>query len=119
MNFSVLIIDDDPEIRDALAIALQRKGFKASSDDHLTLNELNDFPDIILLDVAIGDRQGTAICKEIKSNSATENIPVLMMSANSSNCTSCLAVKADGFIEKPFKLSELIDRINYLLGVYG
>ena len=65
-------------------------------------------PDLILLDILLSDRLGTEICKELKE---TYSIPILLFSANTAKEKAYEECNADGFIEKPFDIKELVHTV--------
>lgn len=111
MRKKVLIVDDDDDIRELISIILSDDGFMTIELDNgrtvlKTVDETK--PDIILLDVMLGDSDGRDICKELKDNLETKDIPVIIISAthgletrSEKNCG------ADHYIKKPFDISEL------------
>lgn len=110
----VLLIDDDKEFLTMLEIKLLREGFKVKS----LLNGANFIdtlaekkPDIVLIDVNMPLIAGNALCKVIKQNAGTENIPVILFSGNENIEKISTACAADGFITKPFELDVLIKTI--------
>lgn len=115
MENSILIVEDDKDIRKSLEIFLKMKGFNASSTDDLVIEKLTPLPNLILMDVFLSGKSGKDLCRAIKNNSATAHIPVIMMSATPSARTSCLKAGANNFISKPFQLSEMMDTIEKLL----
>lgn len=111
----VLIVEDDAGIKDSLETALRVKGLNTGSRETLVPEELEPAPDLILLDVSLCGTSGKEICTTLKKNPATAHIPVLMMSASSSQQAACMAAGANDFITKPFRLSDLINRIYNLI----
>lgn len=111
----VLIVEDDEGIKEALEIALRVKGLNISSRETLLPEELDQAPDLILLDVSLFGTSGKDICSTLKNNPETAHIPVLMMSASPSQQAACIAAGANDFITKPFRLSDLINRIYNLI----
>ena len=110
----ILIYDDDVEILFLCKAILGDERFHVDTLSHcddvlLDVSELK--PDLILMDLwipAIGGEKAITILKENKS---TSQIPVLLFSANSNISEICLKIKADGYIEKPFDISELKNTI--------
>ena len=115
----ILIVDDSPDLLDALMIFLQDKSYLISTANskELLQTELKRFkPDVIILDVFImnmGD--GREICRVIKSNTETMNIPVILMSANYQALENFEQCYADAIVEKPFNLKTLLEKIESVL----
>jgi DNA-binding response OmpR family regulator len=111
----ILVVDDDEDIREVIMMILEIEGY-----DVLGLNNGRTVvdtvhqtrPDMVLLDVQLGDTDGRDICRELKEQPATQGIPVIIISAN--HGWSALREKQcnpDGFLAKPFDLTELVDHV--------
>jgi DNA-binding response OmpR family regulator len=113
-----LILDDYADLLDALTIFLEVESFEVctATTEQLFKKELKRFkPDVIILDVYIkGNCDGRNICKMIKSNSETRQIPVILMSASIHLLKSYEECNANAVIEKPFDLSLLLKKIKEL-----
>lgn len=111
MHKTVWIIDDDRGILEVTQIVLQEAGFNVlalDSQDALNMQlEKKVLPDMILLDILISGADGRDISKKLKSNPSTQQIPVIMMSADTNIEEKCKEAKADGFIKKPFDIDQL------------
>ncbi|MDB5203501.1 MAG: response regulator [Ferruginibacter sp.] len=115
-GYKIMVADDDPGIIDAVVMMLEFEGFEVSA----TLNgaqvlSMTDLPDLILLDIWMSGEDGRDICRSLKGNDRTKNIPVIMFSASSKLKNSAVEAGADDFIEKPFDFEELTSRIRKLL----
>ena len=114
----IMVVDDSPDLLLLISIIIKREGHQAIS---LTspvelLQKLDEHnPDLIILDVNIGAYNGKEVCKNIKANTASKNIPVLLTSASSEALTDFKDYNADDILEKPFTLSTIIKKINRLL----
>jgi DNA-binding response OmpR family regulator len=109
----ILVVDDDKDILQVVQIVLQLQGYDTmlSWKGEETLKNVNSFsPDVILLDVNLGSTNGMTICTQLKSDSKTHDIPVIMFSAHS-NSKIKSECAADGFIGKPFDIFKLADII--------
>ena len=103
-----------------MEILLSMKGFdvEVTSKGENTFTKIESFkPDLILLDVLISGYDGRTICKQLKSNSATSDIPVIMFSAHPGAAASIADYGADDFIAKPFDVSNLMKKVNAQLGI--
>ena len=113
----LLVVDDNTEILEILQIAFEARGHEVCklSDGQEVLGGLKQFsPDVILLDVFLGDTNGVMICNELKSNAGTKHIPVVLFSAHATAETILNACPADGFIGKPFNINRVIELIESL-----
>jgi DNA-binding response OmpR family regulator len=106
----ILIIDDDPGIQDILRLIFQKAGYKVSveSNGRAILNDQYQVPDIFLLDRYLSGVDGTEICRHLKADCATRNIPVIMISASPDIGVNAMLAGADGYIEKPFNIKDLL-----------
>ncbi len=113
MRKKILIADDNPGILEVVSIILESEGYEVKStvDPQHVLQIQEDPPGLILLDIWMGGTDGRYICKQLKSDDATRNIPVILMSANSNIRSIAEESGADGFIAKPFEIDELISQI--------
>ena len=113
MAKKVLLIEDDKDIRDTIIYALREEQIEViASEDAKILKKLSEIkPDLILLDNWLtdwkSDANGQQISKEIKTNPATSHIPVVIVSAVSNIKEIAEAGQADGYLKKPFELTEL------------
>lgn len=117
---SVLLVEDEDNIALALEILIGRCGFRLRRADCATqaLAELErDVPDLVVLDVMLGDGSGYDICQHIRRTGAFADTKVLMISAAGHMAErKALALGADAFFTKPFDTTELIGKIRSLLG---
>lgn len=111
MKESILIIEDDTDIRISLETMLGKKGFNAFGVSELDIGKLQEIPDLILMDFYLPGKTGNEVCQTIKNNPATTHIPIIMMSALPTAKKSCFDAGAVAFVDKPFKISELIATI--------
>jgi two-component system phosphate regulon response regulator PhoB len=113
MAKKVLLIEDDKDIRDTIIYALKEEQIEVvASEDAKILKKLSEInPDLILLDNWLtdwkSDANGQQISREIKTNAATSHIPVVIVSAVSNIKEIAEAGKADGYLKKPFDLTDL------------
>ena len=117
-NIKVLIVDDEPNIRDLLATSLRFAGFSihavGNGADAVAAAEKGE-PDIILLDVMLPDMNGFSVTKKIRSLGITA--PVLFLTArdDTEDKITGLTVGGDDYVTKPFSLDEIVARINAIL----
>ncbi|QJD97114.1 response regulator transcription factor [Mucilaginibacter robiniae] len=118
MAMKVMLIEDNQDILDILEYALTDNGYEVvSSTNADILTRLNLIkPDIILIDECLCDVDtGSIHCQRLKSQKATENIPVMLLSAYPHIEELAVTAKADGYIKKPFDIHELSPAIQFTL----
>ena len=110
MKRKILVADDDPSLRDIFSIILAKAGYdiEIKEDAKEILENKFIIPDLFLIDRLLSGIDGLEVCRFLKDNPETSNIPVVMVSASPD--IGLLAVKAgaDDFVEKPFELSYLL-----------
>ena len=116
----IYYVEDDTSIRELVVYTLQSTGFEArgfacGADFWEGMKE--DMPELVLLDIMLPDEDGVSILKKLKSRPDTENIPVIMMTAKSSEYDKVLGLDsgADDYITKPFGVMELISRVKAVI----
>ena len=116
----IYIVEDDKNIREIEAFALknsgyQTKDFECASQFYEKMEE--KLPNLILLDVMLPDEDGLNIVKKIRSNPESRKIPVIMVTAKTTELDKVkgLDMGADDYLTKPFGVMELISRVKALL----
>ncbi len=114
---NILLVEDDLSLIDGLDFSLKKNGFHV--DIARTVQEAyviieNRSHDLLILDLTLPDGSGYEICKRVRQSSA---VPIIFLTASDEevNIVKGLDMGADDYITKPFKLNELISRINALL----
>ena len=112
----ILVVDDDPDILDALQFMLEDAGYEVKTTEKgeyaENLHDTNGgLPDVIILDVLLSGKDGRLICQKLKSQEETKRIPIIMISAHPNAKQSVSAVGADDFMAKPFDMDELLATI--------
>jgi DNA-binding response OmpR family regulator len=110
----ILVIEDDPDILNALNIALAAVGFDVDvllSGKSVLLNQFV-VPDLFILDKRLPDVDGLEICRFLKSKPNYQDVPVIMISASPKVKSKAMELGAAYFIEKPFVMQELVDAIH-------
>jgi DNA-binding response OmpR family regulator len=115
----ILAVDDDKDILEVLQYILEESGYEVEtlSDGHDLFGHIKEnTPDLILLDIMLGNMDGRQLCREVKAKQETHDIPVILISA-SHNVSDSMKQKGspDAFIAKPFDISELLDTIKMQL----
>ncbi len=116
----VLVVDDDPEIVTFLATLLELEGIDSTvaTSAAAALEKLDHVvPNLVLLDIAMPDRDGLDLCRALKKDPRTREVPVFVVSARPGKdvVERALAAGAEEFIRKPFENQELIARIRVRL----
>lgn len=116
----IYVVEDDDNIREIETIALKNsnylvKAFARATDFYRALNDI--LPDLVLLDVMLPDENGCDIVKRLRSQSATKRLPVIMVTAKTSEMDMVKGLDdgADDYIKKPFSVLELLSRVKALL----
>jgi two-component system alkaline phosphatase synthesis response regulator PhoP len=120
----LLIIEDEKDIVQALEYNLKKESFEIhKAYDGLQGLKLaaEIIPDLIILDLMLPGLDGLEVCRKIKKDPRTENIPVIMLTAKGAETDKVvgLEVGADDYITKPFSMRELIARVKAVLKRYG
>lgn len=105
---TILIIDDNKSIREALEFALEAQGHQIVSSDMYHKELLSNPPDLIILDMLLSGHYGPDVCREIKNDPNSSDVPVVMISAHPNAQEAIDNCGADGFIPKPFELDGLL-----------
>jgi CheY-like chemotaxis protein len=112
----ILIIDDDPSIVDVLSIILDSEGYTAYTKDGKKMSEIIKLnPDVILLDMMLSGVDGRDLCRRLKKNPKTCEIPVIMISAHHDAKSQSLLAGADAFISKPFDIEDIKKGVETLI----
>lgn len=114
MAYKILIVDDEPEIRDLLRLYLEKDGYEIieAADGVEAMEAINDDTvDLIILDIMMPGIDGYRVLRNIRESN---NIPVIMLSAKSDDSDKILGLDlgADDYITKPFKPLEAVARVN-------
>jgi two-component system phosphate regulon response regulator PhoB len=117
---TVLIVDDEPDIREVIRFALEGAGFRVFEAGHA--EEARRFtggeaPDLLLLDWMLPGRSGLELAQQIKQSAKTRGLPIIMVSARGEEEDRIrgLDTGADDYITKPFSPRELVARVNAVL----
>jgi DNA-binding response OmpR family regulator len=116
----ILIVEDDEDIADSIRYNLEREGFRVrvatTGEDALDLISTGP-PNLILLDLSLPHMSGFEICRRLRAEMPTAQIPIIMLTARADESDKVLGLNmgADDYITKPFGMRELVARINAAL----
>lgn len=114
----LLIADDNEDLLELMEIFLKEKGYevKTVSTKKKLFTEIKNYhPELILLDVFLNGEDGREICKQLRDNINTTKVRIVIISANPYAIKEYKTFGADGFIEKPFELEDLTEKIEGIL----
>jgi len=116
----IVLVEDEVALHDLLRLHLEKAGYRfeafAGAEPFLKWLEKNK-PDLIILDWMLPDADGLEICRFLKNQDDTKNIPVIMLTAKSEEVDRVLGLEmgADDYISKPFSVRELVARVKAVL----
>jgi two-component system phosphate regulon response regulator PhoB len=117
----VVIVEDEADIANALEYNFEREGFQtrkaATGRAALEILARDPLPDLIVLDLMLPDVSGTEVCRHVRMNDRTRNVPVLMLTAKAEEIDRVVGfeVGADDYVTKPFSVRELMLRARAIL----
>ena len=114
----ILVVDDDPDIGIMLKLMLEYKGYAsvvAHSEENAKRVLGDEDVQMIIMDMLLSGTNGTDLCRELRKDPKTEQLPILMISAHPNARELCLQAGADDFLLKPFDMKEIIGKIDQLL----
>ncbi|MDR5867576.1 response regulator [Halomonas koreensis] len=114
---TLIVVDDDPEIRELLADYLGRHGYRAlEAEDAVALDALleHERPDLLIVDLMLPGDDGFAICRRLRRDS---EVPIIMLTASPDETDRILGLElgADDYLGKPFNPRELLARVKAVL----
>ena len=120
MAHKIYIVEDEPDLRDALAYNFENEGFKVKTfaDGESSLETINtNKPDLLILDIMLPGMSGLDVCREIRSKQALSDIAVIMLTAKGEEIDRIVGFElgADDYVTKPFSVRELILRVKVIL----
>jgi len=114
----ILVVEDDPAVRDVVEHALSREGMQTSTaaTGEAALNQLqgSETFDLVVLDVMLPGMDGVSVCRELRSgDSRNKAVPIIMLTARDDETSVVvgLEVGADDYVTKPFRPRELVSRV--------
>lgn len=117
MNHRILVVDDDPHIRDVICFALEKAGLAsmAAQDGAQALERLErDGADLVILDIGMPEMDGLEVCRRIRKRGDT---PILFLSARGDEIDRVIGLEigGDDYVTKPFSPRELVARVGAIL----
>ncbi len=120
MKGMILIIEDDKDILDAIQFLLETENYKVlafsdAEEAEKLIRSKKILPDLVIMDILLSGRDGRIIANDLKTNSHTKNIPIILLSAHPNVEKTLVTNLADDFIAKPFEIEELLKRVKKYL----
>ena len=122
---NVLVVDDDPDIREAIKIVLETQPYElifASNGEECLEQVQKNTPDVIILDLLMPKKDGFEVIKELREHPSYPRIPILVLTAVKKEAAgrryeleTALRMDVDDYIEKPIQPDDLIDRVKRIL----
>lgn len=117
----VLVVDDDPAMCKLLRIMLEPKGFSVQevySGARALRVTKQELPDVVLLDIMMSDLDGFDVCRELKLDATTKDIPIIFVTARigHEHLERGMSLGAQGYITKPFRPEVLIEKLYEVTG---
>ncbi|MBN2063485.1 MAG: response regulator, partial [Sedimentisphaerales bacterium] len=109
---NILIVDDEEDVLELLEYNLKKEGYrteKAVSGEEALQKVRITNPDLIVLDLMLPGIDGLSVCKSLKNDSKTQNIPIIMLTAKGEEADIVVGLElgADDYMTKPFSMREL------------
>lgn len=118
MPQKIMVVDDDKDILDVVSIMLNMHGYDAVLIDNGNglLEKVKEVkPAIILMDIQLGPMDGRTICKEVKQIEEYAHTAIILFSANKRYKTDIHEYLCDDFIEKPFEIKSMMEKIKHYM----
>ena len=120
----ILLADDEKPLRELLKVILEKAGydFFEAVDGKAAIDQVRKtFPDLIILDVNMPKMDGFTVLKNLKKNSATRNIPVIMLTTRAAfeDVEEGMELDAETYLSKPFDPEKLLQAIQQTFEVRG
>ncbi len=116
----ILVIEDEPDLQQILAYNLRKEGYEVlqalDGGEGLRVAKAQK-PDLVMLDLMLPDLPGTEVCKALKADASTRDIPILMLTAKGEEIDRVLGFElgAEDYVVKPFSVRELLLRVQAIL----
>jgi two-component system phosphate regulon response regulator PhoB len=121
MSASILIVEDEQDLLTTLDYNLASEGYQTRcapcGNEALELARLEPLPDLIILDLMLPDISGTEVCRQLRADSKTKRIPIMMVTAKGEEIDRVVGFEmgADDYMVKPFSVRELLLRVKAIL----
>ncbi|MEO0158582.1 MAG: response regulator transcription factor [candidate division WOR-3 bacterium] len=117
---TVFVLEDEPDINRLVREALEAAGFRTRGffrADELLFAMQGKIPDLLVIDLMLPDGDGMDLARQLKSTERTSNIPIVILTARTSEADTVLGfeIGADDYIKKPFSPREMVARVKRLL----
>lgn len=117
----ILVVDDDPRLRDLLRLALERAGYAvltASDGQAALMHAAREAPDLVILDIGMPEMDGFECCRRLRARS---DVPILFLTARDDEIDRILGLElgADDYVTKPFSPREVVARVRAILKRVG
>jgi DNA-binding response OmpR family regulator len=117
---TVLLAEDDTDIRDLVTFKLRQAGYEVRAfEDGLSAlaSARDEVPDLALLDITMPGMSGLDVCRELRDDPATADMPIILLTARAqeSDIETGFSVGADDYVVKPFSPRELVSRVQAVL----
>lgn len=116
----ILFIEDEPDQVKMICLRLEKSGFlvsTATNGEEGLLKAVKEKPDLVLLDIIMPGMDGFEVCRRLRNNPVTKQIPIIATTAAGAENLEqqCLSAGADECLRKPYESSDLLLKINGLL----
>lgn len=120
MGKKILVIEDERDISDLVTHYLEKEGYRVAAvrNGAEGLRQVkSELPDLLILDLMLPEVDGLEICRQVRSNSKTVSLPLIMLTAKGEEIDRVVGLEmgADDYISKPFSPKELVARVKALL----
>ena len=115
---TLLIVDDEKDLAKVLKLNLEAHGYRVftATDAQTDLRVAQELkPDLIILDITMPGKSGLALYRQLSTEHERLKYPVLVMTAREDLRRTFSQIDVDGFISKPFEMSDLVDKIERIL----
>jgi two-component system alkaline phosphatase synthesis response regulator PhoP len=124
MNEKILVVEDERDIARMIEYNLKKEGYRpvlVHDGSYAAMTAAKEKPALILLDLMLPGLDGLEVCRRLKADAKTKNIPIIMLTAKGEESDKVLGLGlgADDYVTKPFSLKELLARVQAVLRRYS
>lgn len=117
---TILVVDDDPNIREVVCFALQKAGFRTVSADNgaqALQRYASERPDLVVLDILMPELDGTEVCRRLRADMRQRQAPIIFLSSKDDEVDRIVGLElgGDDYVAKPFSPRELVARVRACL----